>query len=128
MGKQIGPTKPLREYSEQKINSLLLLFINFGRSFATYRKKIILTKKIVPSEARITKPILTKYERVRILGERRQQLILGAKPMIKNTEGMTSEEIAKLEITNKVIPIIIERLFPDGHKELWNIKELTILN
>src|SRR5262245_11722121 len=60
---------------------------------------------IIPVEKRITKPFLSKYERVRILGDRTQQLTLGAKPMIKNSENLPPKQIAELELKNNVIPL-----------------------
>lgn len=82
----------------------------------------------VPNDKRITKPVLTKYERVRILGERAKQLSLNAKPMIKNVENLDPKEIAKLELKMGVIPIIIIRPLPTGQKERWKISELKIVN
>ena len=79
---------------------------------------------IVPNSQRITKAILTKYERVRILGDRIQQLTLGAKPMIKNTGHLSVKEIAFLELTENKIPLIILRPLPNGKKEQWYIHEL----
>jgi DNA-directed RNA polymerase I, II, and III subunit RPABC2 len=78
----------------------------------------------VSNEERITKPIMTKYERVRLLGIRTKQIALGAKPMIKKSEGLTSKEIANLELTNNVIPLIIVRPLPNGRKEYWKVSEL----
>lgn len=82
--------------------------------------------KLVPSDERITKPVLTKYERVRLLGDRSKQLSLGAPPMIKNADNLTPREIAELEIINKTIPIIIRRPIPNGLEEEWHIKELDL--
>jgi|688.fasta_scaffold174157_3 DNA-directed RNA polymerase subunit K/omega len=81
--------------------------------------------EIIPPNQRKTKPILFKYERVRILGDRTQQLTLGAKPMIKNTENLTPKQIAELELKNNVIPLIIQRPLPNGKKERWYVKELA---
>ncbi|ARF09493.1 DNA-directed RNA polymerase subunit 6 [Indivirus ILV1] len=85
---------------------------------------IVIQSEIVPKEKRITKPILYKYERVRLLGDRTQQLTLGAKPMIKNIEGLTMKQIAEVEIQENVIPLIIQRPLPNGKKERWYINEL----
>jgi len=74
---------------------------------------------------RITKPFLTKYERVRILGERAKQLSLGAKPMVKDVNNLDPVTIAKLELELKVLPIIIIRQLPSGIKEKWHINELS---
>lgn len=78
---------------------------------------------IKTGDQRRTKPYITKYERVRILGERTQQLAQGAKPMIKNGNRMNAEEIAREEYNQKVIPLIIERELPDKSIEHWKITE-----
>jgi len=82
------------------------------------------TSDIIPTNQRRSKPFLFKYERVRLLGDRTQQITLGAKPMIKNTENLTPKQIAELELQNNVIPLIIQRSLPNGKKERWYIKEL----
>lgn len=82
----------------------------------------------VTNDKRVTKPTLTKYERVRLLGERAKQISLGAKPMIKNVQGMGPKEIAQLELEYGVIPIFIIRTLPTGQKERWKINELKISN
>jgi len=84
--------------------------------------------EIVKPEDRITKPYMTIFERVRLLGDRAKQLSLGAKPMIKGIDMMNPKEIAKLELEKGVIPLIIERLLPNGKKERWYVNELMILN
>jgi DNA-directed RNA polymerase subunit K/omega len=84
--------------------------------------------EIVKPEDRITKPYMTIFERVRLLGDRAKQLSLGAKPMIKGIDMMNPKEIAKLELEKGVIPLIIERLLPNGKKERWHVNELLILN
>ena len=82
------------------------------------------TSNRVPANERITKPILTKYERVRLLSDRTQQLTLGAKPMVKNIEGLTPKEIAIQELKVHMMPLIIKRPRPDGKSEIWYTKEL----
>ena len=81
---------------------------------------------IINKTGRLTKPYLTKYERVRILGDRSRQLAQGAKPMIKNTTGLSHKEIALLELKSKVIPLIIERPIPNVGVEKWKLSELEI--
>jgi len=44
---------------------------------------------------RIGKPFLFKYEKVRLLSDRSRQLAQGAKPMIKNTTGLSDKEISQ---------------------------------
>jgi len=82
----------------------------------------------VANDKRITKPVLTKYERVRVLGERARQLSLGAKPMVKGALSLEPKEIAKLELQMGMVPLIIIRTLPSGKKEKWRIDELKIVN
>lgn len=82
----------------------------------------------VPESQRITKPVMTKYERVRIIGDRTKQLSLGAKSMIKGVENMDPKDVAKLELKKKVMPLIIIRPLPSGKKEKWRVSELEIVN
>lgn len=82
----------------------------------------------VPESQRITKPVMTKYERVRIIGDRTKQLSLGAKSMIKGVENMDPKEVAKLELKKKVMPLIIIRPLPSGKKEKWRVSELEVVN
>lgn len=81
--------------------------------------------KYVKPEDRITKPYLYEFERVRLLGERAKQISMGAKPMIKNIDKLDPKSIARLEIENKVIPLMILRELPDGRIEKWKIGELN---
>ena len=78
------------------------------------------------NNVRLTKPILTKYEFVRILTDRTKQLAQGAKPMLKNINGLSSKEIAKIELKNKIVPLIIERPIPNSNVERWKLSELEI--
>jgi DNA-directed RNA polymerase subunit K/omega len=82
--------------------------------------------KILKS-SRLTKPFLTKYEKVRLISVRSKQLAQGAKPLIKNISGLSATEIAMLELKNKVIPLIIERPVPNVGIERWKLSELEIL-
>lgn len=78
---------------------------------------------VKPEDMR-TKRILTKFERVRILGDRTTQLAQGAKPMIKGVEGMDPRTVAQLEFEAKMIPIKIIRPLPNGKKEILSLKDL----
>jgi len=80
--------------------------------------------EFVPDEERITKPILSIYERVRILGDRSRQLLEGAKPMIKGADRLKAKEIALIELEKGVLPFKLIRELPNGKKEIWRISEL----
>src|SRR5690606_14636203 len=84
--------------------------------------------QIVKPEDRETKPSMTKYERVKILGFRTKLIVLGVRVMLKNIDGYTPEELATIELEKRSTPIIIERPMPDGKKERWRNSELKIVN
>lgn len=74
-----------------------------------------------------TIPILTKYEKARILGERAKQINGGAKPFIKVREGVIDGYlIACEELEHKKIPFIIRRPINGGF-EYWRLKDLEVL-
>lgn len=86
------------------------------------KNKVIITNP----EKRVSKNKMTKYELVRIIGERIKQLTMGAKPMIKmapKSEQYTYSEIAIEELKLNMIPFKIRRPVKD-HYEIWSIKEL----
>lgn len=87
-------------------------------------EEVVEESHFVPIEMRITKPYLTKYERVRLTGIRVKQLVEGAKPMIKNTEKLSATEITDLEIKHGVVPLNIDRPLPNGNIERWKVSEL----
>ena len=61
--------------------------------------------------------MLTKYEKVRILGVRAHQISLGA-PALVDVDGIdTALGIAEKELEERKIPIIIIRKFPNGKIE-----------
>ena len=60
-----------------------------------------------------------------MLGDRIKQLDLGAKPMIKNVDQLSSKEIALYEIEHGVIPLNIHRPLPNGKIEIWKVSEFT---
>lgn len=75
-----------------------------------------------------TTPILTKFERTRILGERAKQLQQGAAPFLKGMdEVVDSYVIAEEELRQKVLPFIVERPLPSGNCEYWHLADLEIL-
>ena len=76
-------------------------------------------------ENRISINRLTKYEMVRILGERTKQLTMGAKPLIKNYQHLSYDRIAEEEFIRNVIPYKIKRPLPNGKYEIWTLDELN---
>jgi len=76
-------------------------------------------------ENRFSANRLTKYEMVRILGERTKQLKMGAKPLIKNYQDLSYEKIAEEELKVNMIPFKIKRQLPNGKYEIWLLNELS---
>ena len=75
-----------------------------------------------------TIPIMTKYEKAKIIGIRAQQINNGSQPFIpvdpNMIDGLT---IAHEELVKQKIPFIIRRPMSNGASEYWNIKDLEIL-
>jgi DNA-directed RNA polymerase I, II, and III subunit RPABC2 len=60
-------------------------------------------------------PILTRFEKARIMGARALQLSLGAPIFIEIPKNATTSlEIAMEELKQRVIPIVIKRTLPNG--------------
>lgn len=75
-----------------------------------------------------TIPILSRYEKARILGERADQLNSGAEPFIDVDHTMIDGYlIAMKELEEKKIPFIVQRPLPNGGCEYWRLKDLEIL-
>ena len=83
---------------------------------------------IIIDELHKTLPILTKYEKTRILGIRIKQLNNGALPYVKTSEDILDNYIiAERELKEKKIPFIIQRPLPNNTFEYWRLEDLEIL-
>jgi DNA-directed RNA polymerase subunit K/omega len=80
--------------------------------------------EFISKENRVSANRLTKYEMVRILGERIKQLNMGAKPLIKNHQGLSYDKIAEEEFKKNMIPFKLKRPLPNGKFEIWTLDEL----
>ena len=75
-----------------------------------------------------TLPILTKYEKARLIGSRAEQINRGAMPAIQVDDGLIDgRTIATMEFEKKAIPFIIARPLPSGAIEYWKIQDLEVL-
>ena len=76
-----------------------------------------------------TVPILTKYEKARILGQRAKQIDNGAKPFVSVPPATIDGYLVALEeLKQKKIPFIIRRPLPNKGFEYWSISDLEILD
>jgi DNA-directed RNA polymerase I, II, and III subunit RPABC2 len=83
---------------------------------------------IIVDELHKTLPLLTKYERTRVLGQRAKQINDGATPFVKVPEGVIDGYLIALkELEEKKIPFIIMRPMPNGKSEYWNVNDLEDL-
>jgi len=88
------------------------------------RNRKIITKDLPHKKVEITSkdgqivigpPMLTRFEKARIMGARALQLSLGAPVFIEIPKNATTSlEIAMEELKQRVIPIVIKRTLPNG--------------
>lgn len=77
-------------------------------------------------EDRITTRYMTKYEKARVLGTRALQISMNAPVMVDITGETDPLKIARKELNERKIPMIIRRYLPNGTYEDWSIDELII--
>jgi DNA-directed RNA polymerase subunit K/omega len=83
---------------------------------------------IIVDELHKTIPLLTKYEKTKILGMRLKQLNSGCSPYISINEKILDNNIIVLmELEQKVLPFIIQRPLPNNTFEYWKLEDLDIL-
>jgi len=83
---------------------------------------------IIIDELHKTMPLLTKYEKTKILGMRVKQLNSGTNPYITINEKIIDNYlIAQMELEQKKLPFIIQRPLPNNNFEYWKLQDLDIL-
>ena len=82
-------------------------------------------------EKNISSYKISKYERAKLLGIRSQQLAEGAIPCVdiqklkkKYKNNLDVEIIAREELIEKTMPLMLCRRLPDGNKEYWRICDM----
>ena len=123
----------LQKFDEELTNNYILE--NHQEEIVqNYAEILTLSKIVKDSEGNIidqfhrTNPILSKYEKTKVLGQRTKQLNNGAKPLIKLSENIIdSYIIAEMELKEKKIPFIIRRPLANGASEYWTLQDLEIL-
>ena len=75
-----------------------------------------------------TLPILTKYEKAKILGLRSKQINSGSEVFVEVPPNIfDGYTIANMELEQKKIPFIIRRPLPNGSSEFWSVNDLQNL-
>jgi DNA-directed RNA polymerase subunit K/omega len=76
-----------------------------------------------------TIPLMTKYEKTKVLGQRTKQIENGAVPFIPVPPNIIdSYIIAEMELKERKIPFIIRRPLPHGGSEYWKLKDLEMVS
>lgn len=99
--------------------------LNEDEGFKIVTYKNVLEK--IEKKKKKTIPLLTKFEKARIMGVRLQQLAYGAKPRVDITNLKSINEIVEKELIERKIPFIIRRILPNGNYEDWKLEEFEIV-
>lgn len=79
------------------------------------------------NQERVTKPVMTIYEKAKILGARAVQISRNAPIFVNlNSDDTDPLTIAEKELRENKLPFIIRRYMPDGKYEEWLASELKI--
>jgi len=65
---------------------------------------------------------LTRFERTRLISARALQLSLGAPLLIKEVKGASINDLARMELEEKMIPLAVLREYPNG-----DVKRLEVV-
>jgi len=118
---EVDKTKDKKKKTAKKqlgiSNDCLYNNIDFEEDYEEKEQKVDNNKRISINR-------LTKYERVRIIGTRAKQIIMGSNILVKGIENKTPTEIAELELKHNMIPVKIKRKLPNGMFEIWKLSEL----
>jgi len=87
--------------------------------------KIIKINNVIIDPNHKTNPILSKYEKTKILGQRTKQLNSGCLPYISVPSNIIDNYlIAQMELKEKKIPVILRRPISSSHSEYWKLEDL----
>lgn len=74
-----------------------------------------------------TRNVMTKYEKVKTIGLRAEQLQRGAVPYVEfDKENFDPIDIAQKELDSRKLPFMILRRLPNGEKEYWRLEDMVI--
>jgi DNA-directed RNA polymerase I, II, and III subunit RPABC2 len=79
-------------------------------------------KHKMDTQERTTRPVMTKFERTRVLGVRVRMLLMGAPAMVEGAPGDDELQIAVKELEARTLPLIIRRQLGPGLFEYWRMK------
>lgn len=87
---------------------------------------ILSNKEYTPSETAVrrTRPVLSKFERCRVLATRAEQISRGTIALVDRLEGDSPAQTAEREFAAGRVPFVVRRYLPDGTTEDWRLDEL----
>lgn len=74
----------------------------------------------------LSSPLLTKYERTAVIGQRIEQLARGAHPFVERSPDESPEDVAERELLERKLPFIVKRTLPNGTHEYWRIEDMIV--
>ena len=117
-----------------KINHLDVNVLHPELKSINYKELLMLSKIKKDKDGNIidnahqTTPLLSKYEKTKILGQRAKQIEEGHMPFIKTENIIDHYTIAKMELEQNKIPFIIRRPLPNGKSEYWRVQDLIMIS
>lgn len=117
-----------------KINHLDVNVLHPELKSINYKELLMLSKIKKDKDGNIidnahqTTPLLSKYEKTKILGQRAKQIEEGHMPFIKTDNIIDHYTIAKMELEQNKIPFIIRRPLPNGKSEYWRVQDLIMIS
>ena len=81
--------------------------------------------EIYNTQSRVTRPLLSRYEKTKIIGLRLEQLARGAPPTIDTTGHTSIRSIALAELEQRKLPFMIVRSLPNS-KEYWMLEDMIL--
>jgi DNA-directed RNA polymerase I, II, and III subunit RPABC2 len=82
---------------------------------------------VIEDELHQTIPMLSKFEKARVIGMRMKQLNAGADAFVDvPSDMMNTRVIAEMELAQKKLPFIIRRPLPSGASEYWKVSDLMV--
>lgn len=75
-----------------------------------------------------TRNVMTKFEAVKLIGMRAEQLQRGSPPLVDFDAGSwDARKIAHMELQQKKLPLMLCRKLTDGSKEYWRVKDMVLM-
>jgi len=103
----------MENLTENKINNFLNVFKNYNpeKNKSSYK--------------------ISKYERAKLIGIRAQQIAAGGIPCVDikplkalYKDNLDAEIIAREELKQRTMPLIVGRKLPDGSNEYWRVVDM----